>query len=121
MILEWKRQVKWKDKEVIMMAETMAGAKCSKSEYDAFMSLLEEQDAANIAELYTPMAFASKKKRIRIPRSYVEALSGDHAEQYWIAMQDEIDALIKRRRGKLYYVLNVSQTRLLCQVHGRFR
>jgi hypothetical protein len=38
-----------------MMAETMAGAKCSKSEYDAFMSLLEEQDAANIAEVSNSM------------------------------------------------------------------
>ena len=88
---------KWKDKEVVMMAETMAGAKCSKSEYDALIALLEEQDAANIADVYTPMAFASKKKEDPDTPSYVEALSGDHAEQYWIAMRDEIDALVKRK------------------------
>ena len=65
------------------------------------MVLLEEQDAANIADVYMPMAFASKQKVDLDTPSYVEALSGDHAEQYWVAMRDEIGALVKRKTWKV--------------------
>ena len=86
---------KWKNNEVIHLAEHMTALKWSENDMNEISALLADHDADETAMNYQQAALAAKKRYDLDTPSYMEAMSGDNAEDYWVTMKREIDSLVR--------------------------
>jgi hypothetical protein len=76
----------------------MSELKWTENEMNEISALLADHDADETAMNYQqPAAFAAKKRYDPGTPSYMEAISGDNAEDYWVKMKGEIDSLVKHQ------------------------
>jgi hypothetical protein len=67
---------------VLNLAEHMSKLKWTENEMNEISALLADHDADEIAMNYQPAAFAARKRYDPDTPSYMEAMSGDNAEDY---------------------------------------
>jgi hypothetical protein len=93
---QWKNN-EWKNTNVLNLAEHMSELKWTDNDMKEISALLADHDAEETAMNYQPAAFTAKKRYDPDTPSYMEAMSGDNAEDYWVTMKGEIDSLVKRQ------------------------
>ena len=83
---------KWKNNEVIHLAEHMSTLKWSENDMNEIRALLADHDADETTMNCQPAVSAMGKKRYDLDTpSYMEAMRGANAEDHWVTMKGEID------------------------------
>ena len=87
----------WKTSNVKAMAAVLTSYQWKPTEWTKISALLATIDRESVIDKVQPHAFAAMQhtKNPDLP-TYAEAMSGDHAEDYWEAMRKEIANLVKR-------------------------
>jgi hypothetical protein len=93
---------KWKSGQVRAMAAVLDHKQFDPSDWTDVEDILADLDSEEVTHRYSPHSFAAKcmTKDPDLP-NYLEAMSGDHAENYRDAMHDEVEALTKRETWEL--------------------
>ena len=87
----------WKTSNVKAMAAVITSYHWKPDEWTKISALPATIDRESVIDKVQPHAFAAMQhtKNPDLP-TYAEAMSGDHAEDYWEAMRKEIANLVKR-------------------------
>ena len=88
----------WQNNEMGMLCECVdSHPKLSPADKVKIQALLAEFDSAAMEHNYRPSALSGKKANDPDTPTYREAIFGEHGEEYWTAMKNEIEALVKRQ------------------------